>query len=295
VKWFDYAAPRTIHDAAALLAAHPGARMLAGGTDLLPQLRAGRRSTSFVVDIKKIPELSAITFDPAGNLTLGAAVPCHRIYDDLRIRRRFPALADVASIIGGIPIQGRASLGGNLCNASPSADSTPLLIALRARAEIAGPSGARNLPVEQFCLGPGQNALEPGELLVSIHIPTMAAHSGAHYLRFIPRNEMDIAVVGAGVAVTLAEGVIQSARIALGAVAPTPVLAVEAAASLVGKAPTAEALQQAATLAQQAISPISDMRGTAEYRRHLTGVLTRRALEHAVRQAQGNQHVQQEA
>jgi carbon-monoxide dehydrogenase medium subunit len=295
VKWFDYAAPRTIQHAAELLAAHPDARMLAGGTDLLPQLRAGRRPTSFVVDIKKIPELSAITVDPAGNLTLGAAVPCHRIYEDLRIRKQFPALAEVASIIGGIPIQGRASIGGNLCNASPSADSTPLLIALRATAEIAGPSGARSLPVEQFCLAPGQNALQPGELLVSIRIPAMAAHSGAHYLRFIPRNEMDIAVVGVGVAVTLAGGVIQSARIALGAVAPTPVLAAEAAASLSGKAPTAAALEQAATLAKQAISPISDMRGTAEYRRHLTGVLTRRALEHAIRQAQGEQQGHQEA
>lgn len=288
MKWFDYAAPRTIQDAAQLLAAHPDARMLAGGTDLLPQLRAGRRPTSLVVDIKKIPELSALTLDPAGNLVLGAAVPCHRVYEDLRIRRQFPSLAEVASIIGGIPIQGRASIGGNLCNASPSADSIPLLIALNATAEIAGPSGSRSLPVDQFCVAPGRNALQPGEFLVSVHIPALPPHSGSHYLRFIPRNEMDIAVVGVGVAVTLSNGLIQSARIALGAVAPTPILATEASQSLTGKAPTTETLEEAAALATRSISPISDMRGTAEYRRHVTGVLTRRALEHAVKEAQGN-------
>lgn len=288
MKWFDYAAPRSVQEAARLLAEHPDARMLAGGTDILPQLRAGRRSTSLVVDIKKIPELSTIAFDAAGNLTLGAAVPCHRIYEDLRIRKQFPALAEVASIIGGIPIQGRASIGGNLCNASPSADSVPLLMALSATAEIAGASGVRSLPVEQFCTAPGRNALLPGELLISIRIPAMPPHSGAHYLRFIPRNEMDIAVVGAGVSLTLAGSLIQSARIALGAVAPTPVLASDAAASLSGKEPVAEALEHAATLAKQAANPISDMRGTAEYRRHLAYVLTRRALEHALTAARGN-------
>ncbi|MBL8232764.1 MAG: xanthine dehydrogenase family protein subunit M [Bryobacterales bacterium] len=288
MKWFDYAAPRSVQEATRLLAEHPDARMLAGGTDILPQLRAGRRSTSLVVDIKKIPEISAITFDAAGNLTLGAAVPCHRVYEDLRIRKQFPALAEVASIIGGIPIQGRASIGGNLCNASPSADSVPLLIALSATAEIAGPSGGRSLPVEQFCVAPGRNALSPSELLISIRIPAMPPHSGAHYLRFIPRNEMDIAVVGAGASLTLSGGLIHSARIALGAVAPTPVLASDAAASLAGREAGAEALEHAATLAKHAANPISDMRGTAEYRRHLAYVLTRRALEHALNAARGN-------
>lgn len=285
MKWFDYAAPRAVDEAVKVLADVPGALMLAGGTDLLPQMRGGRRQTTLVVDIKKLPELNEVSWNDNGGLKLGAAVACHRIYNDRRLKQAFPALAEVASIIGGIPIQGRASVGGNLCNAAPSADTIPLLIALNATAEIAGPGGRRQLAVENFCLAPGQNALAAGELLVAIHIPAMAPHSGACYLRFIPRNEMDIAVAGAGVSVTLSGDTIQAARIALASVAPTPLYVAEAGAALVHKIPTPENLEKAAEIARNATKPISDMRGTAEYRRHITGVLTRRALEHAIQAA----------
>jgi carbon-monoxide dehydrogenase medium subunit len=288
VKWFDYAAPRSVAEAVNLLVAHPSARMLAGGTDLLVQLRSGRKETDLVVDLKRIPELNELRLDPAVGLTLGAAVPCHRIYEHAGVRRAYPALAETASIIGGAQIQGRASVGGNLCNASPSADTVPLLIALSATCHLAGPQGTRMVPVEDFCVAPGRNILLPGELLVSLHLPAPAPHSGARYLRFIPRNEMDIAVAGAGVSVTLDNGNFRSARIALAAVAPTPLFVREAGDALAGRPVNAESIAAAAELAKAAARPITDMRGTAEYRRHLCAVLTRRALEAAVAQAKGN-------
>jgi CO/xanthine dehydrogenase FAD-binding subunit len=286
VKAFDYAAPASLPEAVGLLASQPSARLLAGGTDLLVQLRSGRKEADVVIDVKKIPELNEVAFSPADGLTIGAAVPCYRLTADASVQAHYPALAEVASWIGGTQIQGRASLGGNLCNSAPSADSIPLLIALGASALIAGPSGRRTVPVEEFCTAPGRNQLAPGELLVSIHIPAPAPFSGAAYLRFIPRNEMDIAVVGAGASVTLTNGVITAARVALSSVAPTPLFVPAAGESLLHQAPTPAALEAAAALAQAAASPISDMRGTAAYRRHLCAVMVRRALELAVARAQ---------
>jgi len=268
-----------------MMTSHPGARPLAGGTDLLVQMRAGRKTTGFVMDVKRVPELNEIAFDPASGLTLGAAVPCYRIYGNAAVARAYPSLADVAALIGGTQIQGRASIGGNLCNAAPSADSIPLLIALGARCRIAGPAGERQVAVEDFCTAPGRTVLAPGEILVSIHFPPPPANSGARYIRFIPRNEMDIAVAGAGVHVVIDNGNIRSARIALAAVAPTPLFVRDAGDSLAGRAANAESLAEAAELARQAARPITDMRGTAEYRRHLCGVLTRRALEAAIQTA----------
>ena len=285
MKWFDYAAPPTLDQTVALLAANPGARPLAGGTDLLVQLRSGRRETGLVVDVKRVPELNEISYDPARGLTLGAAAPCYRIYGNPAVSRAYPSLAEVAALIGGVQIQGRASIGGNLCNAAPSADSIPLLIALGARCRVQGPAGTREVAVEEFCTAPGQTVLAPGELLVSMHLPPPAPDSGARYLRFIPRNEMDIAVAGAGVQVVLENGNFRSARIALAAVAPTPLFVREAGEALAGKAVNAASLAAAADIARQAAHPITDMRGTEEYRRHLCGVLTRRALEAAVQRA----------
>jgi len=287
MDWFDYAAPRTVSEAVRLLESQPSARILAGGTDLLLQLRSGRREASLVVDGKRIPELNQLAVDSSGSLTVGAAVPCYRIYQDAAVRRSFLALAEVAGLIGGVQIQGRASLGGNLCNAAPSADAAPLLIALGARCRIAGPQGEREIGVENFCTAPGKNALGPGEILVSLHIPAPAAASGAHYLRFIPRNEMDIAVAGAGVSVSLDNGNFRSARIALASVAPTPLFVPAAGDALRGKPANRASIDEAAELAADAAKPISDMRGPAHYRRHLCAVLTRRALETAVRRAQG--------
>ena len=285
MKQFDYAAVQSVDEATSLLGARPGALLLAGGTDLIVQLRAGRKTADLVVDIKRIPELNEIRYDPAQGLTLGAAVPCYRICADRAISSAYPALADVAALIGGTQIQGRASIGGNLCNAAPSADAIPILIALRATCRIAGASGAREIAVEDFCSGPGRNTLRPGELLVSLYLPPGEPHSGARYLRFIPRNEMDIAVAGVGAAVGLENGSFRWARIALSSVAPTPLFVREAGEWLAGKPVNAESIQAAAEIAKAAAKPITDMRGTADFRRHLCAVLTRRALETAVRNA----------
>jgi CO/xanthine dehydrogenase FAD-binding subunit len=285
VNWFDYAAPATVGEAVALMTAHPDARLLAGGTDLLVQLRAGRKGTDFVIDLKRIPELNAIDYDEARGLTLGAAVPCYRIYRDQNVARAYPSLVEVASLIGGTQIQGRASIGGNLCNAAPSADSAPLLIALGAVCRITGPSGTREVAAENFCTGPGRNVLQPGELLLTLHLPPPQPHSGASYLRFIPRNEMDIAVAGVGVEVVLDDGKFRSARIALSSVAPTPLYVREAGDALAGHAVNQESIAAAGEIARKSAEPITDMRGTGEYRRHLCAVLTRRALEAAVKRA----------
>ncbi len=285
MKWFDYATPASVGEAVELLRSHPGARLLAGGTDLIVQLRAGRKETDLVVDVKHIPELNAIEYDPARGLTIGAAVPCYKIYRDPAVVRAYPALVELASLIGGTQIQGRASLGGNLCNAAPSADSIPLLIAMRATCRISGPGGAREIAVEDFCTAPGRSVLQPGEMLVSLHLPPPAPHSGARYLRFIPRNEMDIAVAGAGVEVVLDDGKFRSARVALAAVAPTPLFVREAGDALAGQPVNETSIARAAEIARASAKPITDMRGTADYRRHLCGVLTKRALEAAVQRA----------
>ena len=285
---FDYVRASSVDEVVSLLAQNGDqARVLSGGTDLLVALREGRRQAKLVIDVKGLPETAQVDYSPATGLKFGASVPCHRLYDNAEIAAAYPGLMDSAHLIGGIQIQGRASIGGNLCNASPAADSIPALIAHAAVCVIAGPSGVRELPVEQFCVAPGRNALANGEFLVSIKIPPVQPGFGAAYLRFIPRNEMDIAVVGAGVAVVLDESRTKfvSARISLGAVAPTPLYIEEAGAALAGKPVTAENIEAAAKIAQAAAKPISDMRGTAEYRKHLSGVMPRRALEKAVERA----------
>ncbi len=286
----DYAAPTTLAEAAALLA-QKGAWALAGGTDILVQVRENRRDAGLLVDLKNVPELNTLSFDANEGLVLGAAVACYRIAEHPEVRKRYPGLVDAVALIGGVQIQSRASVGGNLCNASPAADSIPALIALGASAVIATPTGTRRtIPVEQFCTGPGRTLLGPGELLVHLHLPPPAPNSGSAYLRFIPRNEMDIAVVGAGVALALddSRAACVSARIALGAVAPTPLLVPEAGDSLAGR-PLADAdVERAAALARAAAKPISDMRGSADYRRHLVGVLVKRALRIALQRAKGD-------
>src|SRR6266536_1331203 len=233
---FDYARPVSLAEAVRLLSDRGSqARVLAGGTDLLVQMRAGRKAANLVLDVKRIPEMLELNSDPREGLTLGAAVPCYQIYKNAMVKKLYPSLAEVASIIGGTQIQGRASIGGNLCNSAPSADSVPLLIALGVRCRIASDGGSREVAVEDFCTAPGQNILQPGELLVSLHFPPPAKGMGAYYLRFTPRNEMDIAVAGAGVCVQLENGVFRSARIALAAVAPTPLFVRDAGAMLAGK------------------------------------------------------------
>ena len=290
MKWIDYEAPSSVREAVDLLAsAGDGARPLAGGTDLLVQLRGRAYDLDSVVDVKNIPELNELTYDPDNGLTIGAAVPCYRIYGNSTVSSVYPGIVDAASIIGGTQIQGRASLGGNLCNAAPSADSVPAMIAYGGVANIAGPGGAsREVPIEEFCTFVRQTVLEPGELLVSMRFPAPPANSGANYIRFIPRNEMDIAVAGAGVSVTLDNGDIADARVTLASVAPTPLFVEEAGAAIVGKPANEETVRIASGIARDAAKPITDMRGTIEYRKHLCEVLTRRALMTAIERAKEN-------
>jgi len=291
---FDYVAPKSMEEVATLLAGENGdAQILAGGTDLLVQLREGRRKTKLVIDIKNIPELTQITFDPKNGLRIGAAVSCHEICSDPNVSKLYPGLVDGIHLIGGVQIQNRASVGGNLCNASPAADATPALIVHEAVCHITNSKGSHSLPVESFCVAPGRNALQPGEFLTSITIPAPRENFGASYLRFIPRNEMDIAVVGAGASVLLGEDRKRfvAVRIALGAVAPTPLLASPAGDFLSGKDVTLANIKETARRAQAIAKPITDLRGTAEHRKHLVGVLVERTLIKAVERA-GGQHVQ---
>ncbi len=288
---YEYAAATSVDEAVSLLAARGDrAVILAGGTDILVQLREDQRQADLVVDVKKIPELGELRFDPTAGLEIGAAVPCYRIYGDGQIAKAYPGIVDAARIIGGWQIQSRASLGGNLCNSSPAADTIPPMIVYDGTCHIAGPEGSRQLPVADFCTAPGKNVLARGEFLVSLSFPPPPEHSGGCYLRFIPRNEMDIAVAGAGAWLQLDNSgkKINSARIALAAVAPTPVVAQEAADWLTGKDPSEKNLAEAGERAKAAARPISDMRGSAEYRTHLVGVLTRRALSTAHQRAATN-------
>ena len=287
---FEYKAPATIDEAVTLLAERGSeARVLAGGTDIIVQLREGLRKAGLVVDVKKIPELMSLTWREDGGLDIGGAVPCHVLYNDAKVINAYPSITDSAKIIGGWQIQGRASLGGNLCNSSPAADSIPALIVENATCRIAGPGGERHVPVQEFCTAPGTNVLTEGELLVSLVLPPTGGSSGSRYMRFIPRNEMDIAVTGAGAWIRLGEGgeTVEEARLALSAVAPTPVVAGEAEAWLQGKPATEESFTEAGNLARKAATPISDMRGPADYRTHLVGVLVKRALNGALGRARG--------
>ncbi len=288
---FDFVRATSVDEVVSILRQNGNqARVLSGGTDLLVALREGRAEARVVVDIKGLPETTEMSYSPESGLRLGAAVPCYRMYEDEELSALYPGLMDSARLIGGVQIQGRASMGGNLCNASPAADSIPSLIAHSAVCVIAGPNGRREVPVEEFCVAPGRTVLQPGEFLLYLQIPAPRPGFGAAYQRFIPRNEMDIAVVGVGASVQLDESrnVIRSARIALGAVAPTPLYVPEAGEALAGQRISDEVIERAAEIAKAAARPITDMRGTAEYRRHLSGVLTRRVLKKAIERAQAS-------
>jgi aerobic carbon-monoxide dehydrogenase medium subunit len=280
-----YEAPESIADAVRLMQSDPDARPLAGGTDLLVQFRGGVKRPSAFIDLKRIPELVSISVDHRG-LRLGAATAAAVIGEHPEVGRLWPGLVEAVNLVGSTQIQGRGTVGGNLCNGSPAADTTCPLIVNRARAVIAGPSGERIVNVEDFCTGPGRTVLEAGELLVAFLIPTPASRSADAYLRLIPRTEMDIAVVGAAVSVTLdANGVCTAARVAIGAVAPTALLVPDAAKPLIGSRLDDESLVRAGAAASAAAKPIDDRRGTAAYRRNVVAVLTRRAASIAGRRA----------
>lgn len=282
----QYEAPQTVESAVSLLAETAGdARVLAGGTDLLVQLRAGMVAPALVVDIKHIRETREITSENGG-FRVGAAVAGAEIGEHAALKRDWPGVVEAAELIGSTQIQGRASMGGNLCNASPAADTVPALIAAAAICRIAGPKGQREIGVEEVCTGPGQTSLAKGEFVVSFFLPERGQHSADAYLRFIPRTEMDIAVVGAAVNLSLdARGVCSAARVALGAVAPTAVLVPDAGAALVGTSIEEADLENLAAAARAACNPIDDKRGTIEYRKKVAGVLARRACKIALERA----------
>jgi CO/xanthine dehydrogenase FAD-binding subunit len=274
----SYTAPSTVDEAVRVLAsANGGAKILSGGTDLLVQLRSGRIRPAMIVDVKRIPGLIGIR-EENGAFVIGAATPCVLLTEDQTLKAAWPGVVEAAGLIGSVQVKGRASLGGNLCNASPAADSVPALIAARATCVVAGPNGTRDVPVETVATGPGRTSLARGELLVAFRLAKRPPRSADAYLRFIPRTEMDIAVVGAAVNVTLdAGGTCTDARVVLGAVAPTAILVPEAAAALVGHRLDADALQRLDAAARRACKPITDKRGTIEYRTQVAGVLARRA------------------
>ena len=282
---FAFVAPRTVDEAVrAMAGAKGGARALAGGSDLVDQIRVGRRSPSVVVDIKNIPEMQRLEYISGEGLHVGAGVSCTRTADYPPVDEHYPSIKESCLLIGATQIQNRASIVGNVCNAAPSADTIPPLLTYGAKAIIAGPGGRREVLLEDFFIGPGQTVLQPDELVIEIFVPPPQAHSSGHYLRFIPREEMDIAVAGVGsmVAVDPKTGACVQARIALASVAPTTVRARDVESALEGQVLTRDLVRQAAELAPNAARPISDIRGTIEYRKELCNVLTRRTLEHCL-------------
>jgi CO/xanthine dehydrogenase FAD-binding subunit len=282
----SFTAPTSVDEAVKILAGASGmAKVLAGGTDLLVQLRSGRVKPELIVDTKKIPELIGIR-EESDRFVIGASTPGVMIYEHEALTRAWPGIVEGLDLIGSEQIQGRASLAGNLCNASPAADSVPAMIAARATAVIAGPNGRREALVEAIVTGPGRTSLEKGEFIVEFHVPKPKPHQSDAYLRFIPRTEMDIAVVGVGVNVTLdGNGVCTDARVVLGAVAPTQVVADEAAAALIGHRLDDGTLAKLDAAAGRACKPINDKRGTIEYRIKIAGVLARRAAAIAFERA----------
>lgn len=275
----SYSRPTSLAEARADLA-KPGARALAGGTDLIVQLREGRRKAAHLVDLKSVSELVGITETGDGGLMLGSAASATRLASDVRLRTDYPALADALGMIGSRQIQNRATLGGNICNAAPSADAVPPLLGYGAQCMIEGPQGERSVAIEELFDQPGRPKLGAGEFLVAVMLPPVRPRSAARYMRFTPRREMDIAVVGVCSWLALDDnGAISAARVALGSVAPRPIRSCSAEAVLMGEVADEQVIAAAAEAAVQDAMPISDTRGSAEYRRELVRTLTQRTLQ----------------
>jgi aerobic carbon-monoxide dehydrogenase medium subunit len=281
-----YEAPKTVDEAVALMAKESGhARVLAGGTDLLVQMRGGNLEPDLVVDIKRIPGMHDIVAENGG-FRIGAAVPSAVLGEHDGVCKAWPGVVEAANLIGSTQIQGRATIVGNLCNASPAADSVPAMIAAEATARVVGPKGQRDVPVGDIATAPGKTSLAKGEFVASVFLPKRPPHSGDAYLRFIPRTEMDIAVVGVGVSVTLdGSGKITAARVSLGAVAARALLVDDAAKALIGTKGDDAAMAKLAAAASAAAKPIDDKRGTKEFRTKVVGVLARRAAGIAIERA----------
>ena len=285
----QYLAARTIDEAVnAHAKANGSARFLAGGTDLLVQIKSGIRKPNLVIDVKKIVELNSIEEVSENEFIVGASVSGANLNRNQKFSKLWPGVLEAFRLIGSEQIQGRASLGGNLCNGSPAGDSVPALIAAGCIALIAGPSGKREVPIEAFQTGPGKTVLENGEMLVSLKFPKRKPNSSDSYLRMTPRTEMDIAVVGCGVNVTLENNVCVAARVSLGAVAPTPLLIREASEIMVGTNLNSEILDKVSKICMDSCNPIDDKRGTVEYRTKVAGVLFKRTTLIAIDRIKGN-------
>ena len=291
MKYVDYERPTNLKAALEILQNNgETTKILAGGTDILTKLRIRREQPDLLLDSKEIPELNELSYNPDSGLTVGGAVPFYKLYAHADVIKYYQSIVDSTKIIGGIPIQGRATLGGNLCNAAPSAAAIPTLIVLGATASIHSMIDSREVPISEFCTGPGSTILNTNEIVVSINIPSPKQNSGAHYMRFIPRNEMDIAVVGVGTSVELSDdgSKFKDAQVSLASVAPTPLHVTSITDYLSGKEINDENIEKAGELAKDATKPISDMRGTAEYRQHLCTVLTKRSLKQSIERAKEN-------
>lgn len=285
MRRFELALPESLDDCLRLLAQRgPETKLLAGGTDLLPQMKNSVLMPKRVIDLSGVARVKILECDAKG-LRIGAAVPARQVEQDPRVRKGYAAVAESAALLGSVQVRNLATVGGNICNAAPSADMAPPLVALEAQAVIAGPKGERRVPLSDFFTGVRKTVVGPDELLVEIFVPAPGPHSGGCYIRHTPRRELDIAVVGVASQVTIANGVCAKARISLAAVAPTPVRATAAEAALEGKPLTPELIERAADLAGQAAKPISDQRGSADFRRHLVRILTRRTLTTALARA----------
>ncbi|HMH54157.1 MAG TPA: xanthine dehydrogenase family protein subunit M [Candidatus Acidoferrum sp.] len=287
MRRFDLATPESLDACLKLLGSRDReTKLLAGGTDLLPQMKNGLTKPALVIDLSGVADLRVLAPDDGRGFRVGAAVTARQLERDPRVKATYPGLAESGALVGSIQVRNLATVGGNICNAAPSADMAPPLVALDAEAVIAGPKGRRRVPMASFFTGVRQTVLGPDELLVEFVIPTPGPHSGGSYLRHTPRRELDIAVVGVASQVTLGDGgVCAKVRIALAAVAPVPLRATAAEQSLEGQALTPERIERAAALAVEAARPISDQRGSAEFRRHLVRVLTRRTLTSALARA----------
>ncbi len=273
-----YASPSSVEEATGVLAGALSAQVFAGATDVVPQIRAGRKQPEILVDLKGIKELLNVS-NEATHWRVGAATPTARLTENSDFSSEFPGLSEAAGLIGSDQIQNRSSLGGNLCNGSPAADSVPAMVVNGVRAVVTGGSGSRTVPVSEIVTGPGKTSLADDEFIVEFEIDHMPAHTGDAYLRLIPRTEMDIAVVGVGVRVTLDDvGMVSAADIVLGAVAPTVVRVPEAEAALVGNQINDEILATVSAAASEACNPIDDKRGTIAYRKQVAGVLAKRAV-----------------
>ena len=286
---FDYYTPSTVAEAINLLHTKgDGGKILAGGTDLMPQMKERGRHPNYIVSLKNVAEMKGVRYSDTDGLRVGAGTKFAALREDSTVKTRYDVLVQGARLIGSLQTQNLATVGGNVCNAAPSADAVPAFIILDAEATIQGPGGSRTLPLKDVFRGPGQTALTPEEILTEVHVPAPLPRSAGVYIRHVPRKELDIAVAGVGVYVQLDEARqrITHARVCLSSVAPIPLRATQAEAALLGQAPSETLYQQVGDIAAGEARPISDQRGSAAFRKTLVAALTVKCLTQAVHQIQ---------